>query len=228
MASSEKLTLNATKGWSVKVPCSKCSGKTHHNVCLSLDRSGDEGQGEWQISWNEHLQIIQCQGCHVFSFRKTFETSEDYFQIGDDEWETDIQETLYPPRIEGRREIDDTYMPIRVRKIYAETLRALNSGSPILTGIGLRTLVEAVCTEEEASGSNLFENIDDLVKNGKLTPAGAEILHNIRNMGNDAAHEVNPHNEIQLGLAMDVVEHLLQDVYILPARVKAEFGKKKS
>jgi hypothetical protein len=66
--------------------------------------------------------------------------------------------------------------------------------------------------------------MDDLTTKSVLTPAGAEILHKIRTLGNAAAHEVKPHSEKQLGLAMDVVEHLLTDVYILPRRVAAEFG----
>jgi hypothetical protein len=116
------------------------------------------------------------------------------------------------------------HLPTNVQRIYGETLQALNSKSPILAGIGLRALVETICKEEEAAGKNLLENIDDLVRKQILTPAGAKILHNIRTLGNVAAHEVRPHNDKQLGLAMDVVEHLLADVYILPKRVAAEFG----
>jgi hypothetical protein len=42
-------------------------------------------------------------------------------------------------------------------------------------------------------------------------------------LGSAAAHEVKPHSDKQLGLAMDIVEHLLRDVYILPKQVEAEF-----
>ena len=115
------------------------------------------------------------------------------------------------------------YLPSKVQRIYAETLQALNSKSPILAGIGLRALVETVCHEKSAQGANLLQKIDDLTAKSVLTPAGAQILHKIRTLGNAAAHEVKPHSEKQLGLAMDVVEHLLTDVYILPKQVEAEF-----
>ncbi len=72
----------------------------------------------------------------------------------------------------------------------------------------------------------MFLKIDDLVVKQILTTTGSKTLHKIRSLGNDAAHEVKPHNEKQLGLAMDVVEHVLNDVYILPTKVEAEFGKK--
>lgn len=59
----------------------------------------------------------------------------------------------------------------------------------------------------------------------KSCPAksGAAILHKIRSLGNAAAHEVKPHSNKQLALAMDIIEHLLKDVYILPKQVETEF-----
>lgn len=65
---------------------------------------------------------------------------------------------------------------------------------------------------------------DDLVAKQILTPAGSAILHKIRTLGNVAAHEVKPHSDKQLRLAMDVVEHVLNDVYIIPTKVEVEFG----
>lgn len=84
--------------------------------------------------------------------------------------------------------------------------------------------METVCHEKSAQGSNLVKKIDDLMAKSVLTPVGAQILHKIRTLGNDAAHEVKPHSERQLGVAMHVIEHLLTDVYILPKQVEAEFN----
>jgi len=105
-----------------------------------------------------------------------------------------------------------------ISRIYSETHSALCNKLPILAGIGIRALVETVCKEKVAVGSNLEQKTDDLVGKGVLTQIGAETLHSMRIVGNEAAHEVKPHSEETLGLAMDVVEHMLNDVYILPAR----------
>ena len=118
---------------------------------------------------------------------------------------------------------DARYLPPDTNRVYQETLQALNNNSPVLAGIGLRALVETVCMEKNASGKNLLEKIDDLAKQQILTPAGAAILHKIRTLGNTAAHEVNPHSETQLALGMNVIEHMLKDVYILHKLVAAEF-----
>jgi len=93
----------------------------------------------------------------------------------------------------------------------------------ILSGIGIRAIVEAVCKEKKTTGKNLQERIDDLVKKQLLTPASAEILHNLRVLGNKASHEVKPHNAEQLAVAMDVIDHLLMDAYILPLKVEKVF-----
>lgn len=225
MALSEKEEINKTQGEEHKIPCLECSGKTYHNVLLSLDRSGEEHDSNFDFYWNSSYQIIQCQGCKTVSFRKSNSNSEEYEHIGNDEWDYAVYEDLYPSRIEGRKGIGEEilFLPNTVRRIYKETLQALNSKSPVLTGIGLRALLETVCKEKSADGGSLFRKIDDLVRKNILTPASAGILHKIRTLGNSAAHEVKPHNDKQLSLAMDVVEHLLKDVYIIPKQVEAEF-----
>jgi hypothetical protein len=56
-----------------------------------------------------------------------------------------------------------------------------------------------------------------------LTKDGADILHKLRTLGNDAAHEVKPHSLQELGLAFDVVDYLLLGVFILPVNAKKTF-----
>ncbi len=99
----------------------------------------------------------------------------------------------------------------------------MNNEQPVLAGIGIRALVERICKDKQAPGGNLVEKINDLVKLGVLTQDGATILHKIRTLGNDAAHEVKPHKPEQLRLALDVCEHLLQGVYLLPHHAKQTF-----
>lgn len=91
--------------------------------------------------------------------------------------------------------------------------------------MGIWALIEAVCKEKDATGSSLQQKIDSLLELGVLTLSGAQILHCLRIMGNQAAHEVTPQDEKDLGVAFDVVEHLLLGVYLLPQKA-AELGKK--
>ncbi|AYL84168.1 DUF4145 domain-containing protein [Pseudomonas syringae pv. actinidiae str. Shaanxi_M228] len=65
----------------------------------------------------------------------------------------------------------------------------MNGEQPILAGLAVRILIEMICKNQSAGGKNLFAKIDDLKSKGVLTTSGAEILHKLRSMGNDSAHE---------------------------------------
>lgn len=216
-AMAETITSNETQNKEYRLPCALCLGETRHKVLQSVDISGKELDGEYQ--YGDNFQIVQCQGCDSVSFRKCHSDSEDYY-FDDDEEELHYIETveLYPSRVAGRHKLRQVhFLPPTVSRVYSETHSALCNKQPILAGIGIRALVETVCKEKAAIGSNLEQKIDNLVANGILTRTGAETLHSMRILGNEAAHEVKPHSEETLNLAMDVVEHMLNDVYILPA-----------
>jgi len=222
-----KYIRDKTADEDLSISCIKCAGKTAHKVVCSYDLRGDYNDGDHNFQWAVDHQIIQCQGCKAVSFRKASSNSEDWVQTSyDGDGEYVIDESIYPSRVEGIKGLgeDAHYLPTSVKRIYDETLRALSSQSPVLAGIGLRALLETVCKEKNATGNDLLRKIDSLVVASVLTPASAAILHKIRTLGNSAAHEVKPHSERQLGLAMNIVEHLLKDVYILPKQADSEFG----
>lgn len=225
MASKVEFQLNNAQSKEYEIPCQKCAGKTAHKVLTTVEARGNEGDHRYTFYWAEDHQIVQCLGCKTLSYRVESSNSEDEYQIGENEYESVLTEKLFPPRIEGRKGLGyvTVYLPAQIRQLYDETLTALSVQSPILAAIGLRALVEAVCRERKAQGKDLHKRIENLVEQRVLTPAGAKILHKIRSLGNDAAHEAKPHNERQLSLAMDVVEHMLKDVYILPRQAESEF-----
>lgn len=209
----------------VDVACAKCSGKTAHVPVVQVHIRGSEGDSNYSIDWSDYYQIMKCLGCRTISYRTVSSNSEEYFYNEEGQCIYPESEKLYPPRIEGVKGLGDEtlYLPAKIKQIYEETQIALSVQAPVLAAIGLRALLETVCKNNEAEGGDLFKKIDSLVDKQILTPAGARILHKIRTLGNEAAHEVKPHTEGQLALAMDIVEHLLKDVYILPKQAEMEF-----
>lgn len=225
MITSQK--INKSVGETVRVLCNTCDNSPAHTVLASVDIGSSGGDEEYTVYGLMVHQLVQCCGCQEITYKTTSSNSEDddydrhgnHYQI-----ET---ETLYPPRMAGRKGLADDYaVPREIMAMYVESHQALISGFPILTGIGLRGLLDAVCKERNASGRNLLKKIDDLVEQRVLTPQGAAVLHHIRALGNDSAHEAKPHSVKQLSLAMEVVEHLLKDVYILRAKTDLLFNDK--
>lgn len=216
-----KIDQDKSTGTSIKVACKECRRDTNHIVLKSVEVSGSEPMApDMDFYWATSYQIIRCQGCDTVSFRSIGSNSEDVDHRGD----TIEYENLYPSRTEGREVLSDAHiLPNDLERIYRETITALNCNQPVLAGIGIRAIIETVTKEKNASGNSLSSNIDNLVVLGVLTKDGADILHKLRVLGNNAAHEVKAHSGTELTLAMDVVEHLLQAVYILPFHAKRTF-----
>lgn len=215
--------VNKSAGTVIDVQCGSCKRLTKHRVLASVDENGENWFGSNSFQhWSEY-QVIMCQGCEIIGFRSTSTNSEDWDFDEHDAVVLNETINLYPSR-EGRNSLKDTYLlPTNVQRIYEETIKAMNNSQPVLAGIGIRAIVETVCKDKASLGSNLFQQIDGLVDQGVLSPNGASILHKIRTLGNDAVHEVKPHSEQQLGVALDVCEHLLQDVYVLPHHAAKAF-----
>jgi hypothetical protein len=199
-----------------RLACVECDGETWHKVLRSAHEATPDS---WNSSWGDY-EILMCQGCRTLSFRQVTWSELDY--IGPDvdgEPSFDKEQLLFPSRVKGRKKLRYySQLPKDVAKIYDETHKAISSEQPILGGMGIRALVEAVCSEKATTGSNLKERIDNLVTLGVLTKEGADILHHTRIYGNRAAHETASIKEEDLGVLMDIAENLLENVYILPMR----------
>jgi len=226
-----KLELDTTNDQELEVVCDDCRRPTNHRILRSVEVIGNEQHGQWMdIDWNDWYQIVRCLGCGTISFRKAHENSLDSPDVFEDgSTERVIREELFPPRDFGRQELNDLECaPDQVQLVYRETLRALNGNQPVLAGVGIRALLETICKAKRAKGQSLFKKIDSLVELGALSKDGAKILHRLRVLGNQAAHEVKPHSPKQLAVAIDVIDHLIEGVYILPHRARTELsGKKK-
>jgi len=216
-----KIKKSDEVGKKFKIICGNCKNETNHTILSAITVDGriedvyDEDNVH-VINWNEEYQVIQCNGCDKIAFRRLSSNSEDVDHNGYIE-----DEDIFPnPESERDTIKDSLLLPAKLEKIYSETVKSLNKNLQVLTGIGIRAIIETICKEKKASGTNLFEKINDLQKQNALTQEGTEILHKLRVLGNNSAHEVKPHSNVQLGLALDVIDNLLTSVYILPHHAK--------
>jgi hypothetical protein len=213
----------------IAVPCGTCLVKTNHIVLESAIVEG--GNEEYDYWYKNNYQIIKCLGCSLVSFRKTHTNNmdSDTYENPDGTFTEVpiIKVELFPVHMEGRSKLKNAYMlPPLVRRVYEEVHKALGNQLPILASAGIRTLIESICHEKQAKGNNLKEKIDSLVALSVLTLQGAEILHFLRDLGNDSVHEFKTLDQDILEKCLDVIEPLLQNVYIIP-RLASEIKKKK-
>jgi Domain of unknown function (DUF4145) len=191
--------------------CEKCGQETSHDVLCGI-ASHDSGP-EGDIHVGVEYLVVQCRGCRTVSFCEESWHSED---CDSKTGGPAISRNLFPPRIIGRRPLRDVwYLPAQICQVYNETRAAIISNLPVLAGIGIRAIIETVCKEKNASGNNLKEKINSLAVLQLIAKKEAEVLHSLRFMGNAAAHETKAHSSEELNVGFDIVEHLLNTVYLL-------------
>ena len=200
-----------TTGAKRLVPCDRCGGNvTNHTVLASATETNpaEDENGVEIGSVNIDYGIVRCEGCGSHSFRTTYITSNEL-----PEWVPKSRARHYPPRIEGHAPLSGVEPPENIRDIYNETHTALACGSRILAGIGLRAILEAVCRNRGETRGTLEAKLDKLKERGLLSTPDSEVLHTVRDLGNDAAHEVVALPMADLLAALSVVENLLRSTF---------------
>lgn len=204
----------------VVIPCGECGRETRHKVLAETKTHWQDDKALVDL-WRQN-QIVQCQGCLTLSFCEASQFSEDVdYDQNSGEPFLPTTRKLFPNRVAGRPMMPEAHLlPHGVFKVYEESHGALCAELRVMAGFGIRAIVEAVCNDREMRGRDLKERIDALELAGLVTPAGAIILHSLRFMGNAAAHEMRAHSHQELNAAFDVIEYLLQGVYVLPKQAE--------
>jgi hypothetical protein len=85
-----------------------------------------------------------------------------------------------------------------------------------LAGAGLRSVVEATCIHQECKSNTLGKKIDELVSKGVLLKRDADYFHQHRLLGNEAVHEMEAPRREEFVVALQMLEHLLTTIYLMP------------
>lgn len=201
--------------------CRNCKGIRNQKELHKVEKRGSENDDYFQ--WVDKYLIIECEGCDTVSFLKIYGNSDMTFH--DEEGNIDYyeDETIYPLYLEKSTEISyKYYLPEKIKEIYSETINSLKSKSFILTAGGLRATIEAICNHLKIKKGNLEERINLLHGKGYLTISESKRLHSIRFLGNDALHEIETPKKEHLFILLDIINHLLTNLYINDKIIKGK------
>lgn len=225
----------------MKSLCSECNQMTNQKVLCEKSFSRSEEDGNW---WEEHkYQIIQCEGCETVSFRKLYnDTAQEHYASYHEEnpWTQEV----FPKRSLQSLPIKTLVnTPNNIKKIYRETIDAFNNNQAILCSAGIRAIIEGICNDKGIIGGNVINikgstifsknldrKIEGLNAKGFLTKFNTEILHELRFLGNDALHELSSPSNDELKMAIDIIEHSIDNIYELQHKaqmLKDEIAKRK-
>jgi hypothetical protein len=77
-------------------------------------------------------------------------------------------------------------------------------------------LLEAICMEQKVIGNNLQQKILALRDRGLISANEIPILDKLRLIGNVAVHQTKGLRLNILSYALDIINHVLKSIYILP------------
>lgn len=202
---------------SKKSYCDNCQNETNHAVLFNKKVSS----GSEDYHYDTKYLTVQCMGCENVSFRQEVHDYEATYPDEYDNWVHDITVTLFPQPLKNHKAFREQYLlPIQIRTVYNETLEALKSNCYLLAGVGFRAVVEAVCIDKAITGRNLETKISNLSKNRFITDKEADRLHAVRFMGNDSVHEMAVPKENALYVVLEIIDHLLNNLYIIDHHAK--------
>jgi hypothetical protein len=124
-------------------------------------------------------------------------------------------------------------VPVDIKKVYLETVEAYNNNLTLLSGVGVRAILEGICIDKgikegtfkntegkEIRSKGLDGKIYGLASSGYLTSDNAEVLHELRFLGNAAVHELSNPGTVDLSIAIDIIELVLDNIYELKHKAR--------
>ncbi|MCQ4363027.1 DUF4145 domain-containing protein [Mycobacterium gordonae] len=196
------------------------------------------------FEWDESYSIIQCMGCDKVAFlieysgldTEVYDDERDYFY-------RQVTYTVYPEEPQ-KVPLSLKAMPIKqftnvpdfVNGVYVEVVNAYNSDSTILGAVGLRTIVEAICKDAKVvdglvyddngnfktdkknqpiRSESLLGKINGLVEAGLITKKQSDVLHQVRELGNYAVHEIEMPARKTVKVGIEIVSNILLNMYEL-------------
>jgi hypothetical protein len=158
-------------------------------------------------------ELLQCRGCENVSLRRTYTHSG----IGD----SDVDH--FPPSVSRRRPTWFQSLGFlafggpkyEIRSLLHEVYSATFSGNRRLALMGARAILDVELTDKLGDVGGFEQKLTTAVEKAWITPKHLAVLTATVDAGNAAAHRsYNPEKE-QLDLVLDVVEHVIQLLYIL-------------
>jgi hypothetical protein len=194
-------------------------------VVVEYEGKWDDGEG--YFGGEEH-RILRCGGCDSVKYSVSSWDSQDWDE--DEDGAAIFRRTtkFFPPIQVRSLDTDYTFnIPLRILHVLTETLDAQSNNNLILATVGLRILIETVCDAADCKAGTLEKKIDRLETKGLVSTDEKDLFHKVRAFGNKGAHLGQAMDAEQIASGLDISTHLLEKLFVDPARKKSIFDKAK-
>lgn len=212
--------------------CPHCLVEYHANP--SKNFIGEDKEGGWSIS-NEYCPNPKCQRLIIVAGTGDMSGPETMRRLAN------VRNWFYiSPYGGSTRQPCPPEVPDDLRGDYNEACLVMNLSPKASAALSRRCLQHLLrkYAAVEANPPTLYQEIEEVIKNGGLSSGITDLLHTLREIGNLAAHpKESPAGEIinvephEAELSLTVLESLFDFYFVLPAKNKArkaEFDAKLS
>jgi len=202
--------------------CNNCKNDTNHKIEWAMNIFREIGEGKRNKFRDDLYQVYRCLGCDSITFLKSGLPSSNYRDFDEKGNSLVKRENKFIPEnydqlLTFRYDAPD--VPVNIRKVYRKTIKMYNEDNLTLCGVGIRTIIEEVCKVEGITDDRLNIKIEKLFDKGKITEELRQGLHQCRLLGNVSAHQLKSLNNKEILIAIQLVEILLELMYLLPKRI---------
>lgn len=203
----------------VNAPCRCCMRYTRHEVLATkqVDEAEEHEHG-WHLISRSAYSMIQCRGCEAVSLVER----EDY-----PAYDGNARVFYYPPPL--ARRIPEWHFRLaafdgEMRELLAEVNSAMRADTRRLALMGVRAIVDMLLSDKVGPSGGFQARMDRLVTAGHISPKNRSVLDAVLEAGHAAAHRGYEPSAVDLNRVMDIVENVLQSLYVLD-EYGGELGK---
>jgi Domain of unknown function (DUF4145) len=194
-----------------QAPCTHCGGKWTRQVVQGLV-TRSEGHTDWGDPWSEKSYLLECAGCGNASFMRVA------WEWGMNPGDETVVVFPQPP---GRKKPDwIARLEPQFTNLMAEIYESLAAKGRALPVMGARTIMDLVIQKAVGDQGNFPKGLEALVADGLLSKHDRGILETAIEAGHAAAHRGHIPSEEDVDKVIDIVEHLLNSLFVLKGAAK--------
>ena len=190
-----------------KVHCNGCRRNTLHRLLKEARFAiPDEIEGGYPISWDYVYQMYQCCGCESVVLKATEMFSET---------PSEKEVRYFPPPVSRHSPDWSHQIPQQMGVVLSEIYNSLNADTRALPMMGARALLDMVIVDKVGDVGTFAEKLKNLESQGFISQKNREVLDAALDAGSAAAHRGYAPKLDDVHAVMDIVENLLQAIYVL-------------
>lgn len=200
--------------------CNDCGGMRRHRMLKKVSKSWqDESGGIW--GKNEY-SLLECGGCEDIRLVHHSWFSEETDADGN----PILNEAYYPPSIYRKQPIWFGLLDRHwhITKLLHEVYSALQNNAPSLASMGLRAIIEAIMIDKVSDAGTFSENLKRFHSQGFISDVQHKALLAALELGHASIHRGHIPDSFQLETALDIMENLVQLLYVLEHRAKVSLS----